>query len=395
MKAKLPSLLVNSTVWLIVLSGCVQQAWAAPSTTTTTLAVTSSGIPVTSVASGSVLTLTATVQSSGTAMTIGTVNFCDATATYCTDIHLLGTAQLTSAGTAAIKLRPGIGSHSYKAVFVGTTSKAASISGTATVAVTGLYPTTTTIAQSGSLGTYTLTAKVTGVGSVAPTGTVSFLDTSNGNAVLGTAGLGAGTAAGLSFINSSNPQTGNSPQSIAVGDFNGDGIPDLAVVGISNSVTVLLGNGDGTFTPTATSPQVTSGQWNIMVGDFNGDGIQDLAVGDGTILLGNGDGTFKTAPRVPAGGSFAVGDFNGDGILDLVGAKGTVLLGNGDGTFRTALSIPASGSDIVVGDFNGDGKLDLALTNPSGSSLSVLMGNGSSESGNGMGPHCPRHGRFQ
>ena len=376
MKVKSLSLLFNSTVWLIVLSGCVQQAWAAPSTTTTTLAVTSTGTPVTSVASGSVLTLTATVQSGGTAMTIGTVNFCDATATFCTDIHLFGTSQITSAGTAAIKLRPGIGSHSYKAVFVGTTSKAASISGTAAVAVTGLYPTTTTIAQSSSVGNYTLTATVGGVGPMAPTGTASFIDTSNGNVVLGTAGLGVGTAAGLSLINSSNPQTGNSPQSIAVGDFNGDGIPDLAVVGISNSVTVLLGNGNGTFTPTATSPQVTSGQWNIVVGDFNGDGIQDLAVGDGTILLGNGDGTFKTAPRVPAGGSFAVGDFNGDGILDLVGAKGTVLLGNGDGTFRTALSIPASGSAIVVGDFNGDGKLDLALTNPSGSSLSVLLGNG-------------------
>jgi hypothetical protein len=64
------------------------------------------------------VTLTATVASGATAVTNGAVNFCDATATFCTDVHLLGTAQLTSAGTAAINLRPGIGSHSYLAKFL-------------------------------------------------------------------------------------------------------------------------------------------------------------------------------------------------------------------------------------------------------------------------------------
>jgi hypothetical protein len=81
---------------------------------------------VTTVASGSVVTLTATVLSGATAVTTGLVNFCDATAAYCTDIHILGMAQLTSAGTATLKFVPGIGSHSYKAVFVGTTSNPAS-----------------------------------------------------------------------------------------------------------------------------------------------------------------------------------------------------------------------------------------------------------------------------
>jgi hypothetical protein len=106
------------------------------------------------------VTLTATVKTGATAVAIGQVNFCDAAAKYCTDIHLLGMKELTSAGTAVLKFVPGIGSHNYKAVFLGTTNGAASISGTAGLTVTGLYPTATTIAKSGSAGNYTLTATV-------------------------------------------------------------------------------------------------------------------------------------------------------------------------------------------------------------------------------------------
>src|SRR3984885_13019582 len=113
-------------------------------TTTTTLAVTSGGSAVTTVASGSVVTLTATENSGAGAVTTGLVDFCDATATYCTDIHIVGTAQLTSAGAATLKFVPGIGSHSYRAVFVGTTSNPASSSSASSLTVTGIYPTTTT-----------------------------------------------------------------------------------------------------------------------------------------------------------------------------------------------------------------------------------------------------------
>ena len=204
-------------------------AGATGTATTTTLAVTSGGSAVTTVTSGSVVTLTATVMAGTTPVTTGQVKFCDAKAAHCEDIHIVGTAQLTKAGTATFKFRPGVGSHSYKAVFVGTRSDAGSASATAalTVTLTGLYPTVTTIAQSGSVGNYTLTATVEGVGPLAPTGTVSFLDTSNGNSLLGSATLGAG--AGLGFLNFSNSATGSYPASIAVGDFNGDGILDLAV----------------------------------------------------------------------------------------------------------------------------------------------------------------------
>jgi hypothetical protein len=368
-------------------------AGAAGTATTTTLAVTSGGSAVTTVTSGSVVTLTATVMAGTTPVTTGQVKFCDAKATYCEDIHILGWRQLTSAGTAVLKFRPGVGSHSYKAVFVGTKSDAGGTSGTATLTVThtGLYPTGTTIAQSGSPGNYTLTATVGGVGPLAPTGTVSFLDTSNSNAVLATATLGAGTS-GLSFLNSSNPATGTYPIFIAVGDFNGDGIPDLAVANAnSDTVTVLLGNGDGTFTATTASPATGGCPDSIAVGDFNGDGIPDLAVAHlcsetVTVLLGNGDGTFTATATSPATGNpgyaIAAGDFNGDGVLDLAMPGEPVLLGNGDGTFRAvAGSALPVGSAIAVGDFNGDGIPDLAVTNKcptchADGTVTILLGNG-------------------
>jgi len=167
-----------------------------PAATATTLAVTSGGKAVTTVSSGSVVTLTAKVTGAGNVLvTVGQVNFCDAAATFCTDIHLLGTAQLTGAGTATYKFRPGAGSHSYKAVFAGTATYATIYAGStsSTVALTVThperYPSITGIAQSGSAGNYTLTATVGGTGAAAPTGTIQFLDTTNDNAFLGTAVL--------------------------------------------------------------------------------------------------------------------------------------------------------------------------------------------------------------
>jgi hypothetical protein len=187
--------------------------------------------------------------------------------------------------------------------------------------------------------------------------------------------------------------TGAFPVSLAVGDFNGDLIPDLVVaVPSTNVVAVLLGNGDGTF---QAHKDYAVGDFpnSIAVGDFNLDGRLDLAVNNGndntiSVLLGNGDGTFQPHRDYPGGNngggiSVAAVDLNGDGKPDLVvsndccsGATVNVLLGNGDGTFqpRIPYSDPFGGFvrlSLAVGDFNGDGKPDLATD-----SVSVFLGNG-------------------
>src|ERR1700744_5454163 len=163
---------------------------AAAVATATTLNLSSS-----SVASPTPITLTATVTAGGSPVANGTVLFCDATAPYCEDAAIVGRAQLNG-GLAQYKFIPGIGSHSYKAVFEATAADQSSTSSTQSVSVSGLYPTATSIAASGNPGGYQLTATVVGYANHPPilAGTVSFQDTSNNNYVLGTASLGAPTS---------------------------------------------------------------------------------------------------------------------------------------------------------------------------------------------------------
>ena len=194
---------------------------------------------------------------------------------------------------------------------------------------------------------------------------------------------------------------GSRPQFSVVGDFNGDGIPDLAVSnGFGSNVTVLLGNGSGGFTA-ATEQSICGGLYaypiGIAVGDFNGDGKQDLAVtneggSNVSVLLGNGLGGFTQASGSPiAVGSdpwnIAVGDFNGDGSQDLAVANYldstvTVLLGNGSGGFTQATGSlvrewPRRATWVVAGDVNGDGIQDLATANNNVNKVPWLLGNGS------------------
>jgi hypothetical protein len=199
--------------------------------------------------------------------------------------------------------------------------------------------------------------------------------------------------------------------SLATGDFDGDGKLDLVVAyqtSENSAVAVLLGNGDGTFQAPVSYSTGAACAVFVAVGDFNNDGAPDLAVVNGcvsdtvSVLLGNGDGTLQPAVIYPSGGAFAaslaVGDFNGDGAADLAvvnncanydnlvcassGSVG-VLLGNGDGTFNAPVSYASGASQanfVTVGDFNGDGHSDLAVgfsaANGNDRVLSLLLGNG-------------------
>src|SRR3984893_5426631 len=384
---------------LAMVTAIASAAFAAPAPTQTTLAISATSVPY-----KTPVTLTATVTAGGSPITAGVVFFCEATAPFCENNSALGIAQLTFPGaTASVKLGSGpIGNHSYKAVFRANKNYAASTSNTVTYAVTGTYLSTISLTSTGSIGNYTLGGSVAGVGSITagPTGTISFLDASVGNKVLGTENLVVSTlsasfsqnqpfaiggpaantrsvaiaSAYLDADNNLDVVTGDSVKTVPVGD---PPPPD------KSTITVLIGNGDGTFKPQVNYPGCTVGSAvQILLADFNRDGHTDIALGcsdykntGGTngglvIILGNGDGTFK-APTLYSTGDvagIAMGDFNGDGLLDIAvtdNAQQNVVFftGKGDGTFTqesTTILTNAGVHGVAVADFNGDGIDDVA-----------------------------------
>jgi FG-GAP-like repeat len=177
-----------------------------------------------------------------------------------------------------------------------------------------------------------------------------------------------------------------SGRGFTIAKFSGGNNFDIAVANPPNdNVTMLLGNGDGTFTLGKTFAVSILG---VLSGDFNGDDKIDLAVQTRqgfSVLLGKGDGTLtaQTEQTGQLGGAIRLADFNGDGKTDALEFEGnrsatSVLLGNGDGTFGTPISLPANCQSPIgiVADFNGDKKADLAFAEGSGGGVGVCLGNG-------------------
>jgi Bacterial Ig-like domain (group 3)/MBG domain (YGX type)/FG-GAP-like repeat len=405
-------------VAVVAIGGIYIPMAQAQTATTTTLAVLPSTSPV---AAKTVVTLTATVVAGVTPVHPGLVTFCDATAAaQCKGLAVVGAAQLTAGGTAALKFVPTGGSHNFMAVFAGTTTDATSSSAAQAFAVTippPPYPTKTTITSSGTSGNYTLTAKVIGTSAAPPAlaGNVSFLDTTN-SVSLGTATLGSSTAY-PSFTKGPNSPVGvgSNPRFLGGADLNNDGIEDLVTVNNANSVTpsgvtVLLGDNTGTF---IAKPQIGTGvgPTGVAIADFNGDGNLDMAVANSnnasntvTILLGHGDGTFTSAGNISTGfgaGAYWVtaGDFNNDGNLDLAISLNTsntvvIYLGTGAGTAASfTQGVTLSGltnqnlhGPPVVGHFTSSGNLDLAVANNSGVVIYKGNGDGTFTKGNTYAP---------
>ncbi len=385
-RARLRSLVHLLTLAALVCVGRSADALALTSSTTLTLSTSNTEV-------GNVVQLTAAVMQGSSAVTMGSVTFWSGT-------RLLGTASIAGTnpgrnyltGSASLWMKFGPGTYNVTARFVGTSTVSASTSTAQRLTVSGMEPSVTAVAVRANGVNFDFNVSVTGSGLGTATGSVPVTDrttsTSLGNVAL--------VAAGQTLRPQVAYDTRATPMSVAIGDLNGDGIPDLVSANSgTGDISVLLGDPNSAGNLLRQFRQASGrGASAVAIADVNDDGVPDIVVAnatDGTIsvVLGSADdpgAEFATQVVYAVGmapAALVVGDVNGDGIPDVMVANSgdntlSVLIENAGNpgsllpavTYATG-SAPAS---IALGDFTGDGTVDIAIANSGENTVSILPG---------------------
>jgi hypothetical protein len=402
-KTRVPWFTGKRCNWAIILTGLTVIALfsaelQAASPTTTTLTIE----PAEHLSSLEPVVLTATVVSQGLPVSPGIVTFCDASAHFCEDQAVLGTAGLMANGTAFIKMVFSPGVHRVYALFNMTQTDAGSRSEPQTFKVGPRIPTTTVLSKASTDDTDSVRATITSAGTPPITGRVALVDDGERRRMLAEikhSELTSSFAPLSSYISAPVPyEPIGIPGALTIGDFDADGLMDVAVG-------VTSGEADGEFAGIAfflndpahpgqfvpgTTLYVAGLDVNLIAADFNNDGLTDLAfqcLGIGTVQEcvylndPSNPGQFIGSVFTTAASFGQAVDMNQDGILDLVGSNGAgidIIFGDPahPGQFINETSFPDPNIySVSVADVNGDGIPDVVVSEDGeNSTISVFLG---------------------